>query len=292
MYAVMGITGQVGGAVARALLASDHGVRGVVRDPSKAAEWTPRGVVLSKADQSDAAALTAALTGVDGAFVMLPPMFAPTADFAEARQLTAALHAALSAAAVPRVIALSTIGAEHEAGTGILKGLHLMEQGLSTLPVPVAFVRAAWFMQNFTWDVQAAHDRGELASLLQPLDRPVPMVSTEDVGRVAAEVLAGPAWSGRRVIEVESPRRYTPEDVAAALSAVVRRVVRPRAVPRDQWVATFELAGAPPEAAALRAEMIDGFNSGHVDFPGGTPGAELMPGRVTLDEALAGLIAG
>jgi NAD(P)H dehydrogenase (quinone) len=39
MYAVMGITGNVGGAVARTLLAKGEKVRGIVRNPEKAAEW-------------------------------------------------------------------------------------------------------------------------------------------------------------------------------------------------------------------------------------------------------------
>ena len=287
MYAVMGITGQVGGAVARTLLGMGRAARGVARDPAKAADWTTRGATLAKADQADAAALAAALAGVDGAFVMLPPMFAPTADFAEARRLIAALRQAVTAAAVPRVVALSTIGAQHESGTGILKGLHLMEQELGTLPMPVAFVRAAWFMENASWDVQLAFDKGELASLLQPLERAVPMVSTEDVGRVAAEVLATP-WSGKRVIELEGPRRFSPDDLAAALSAIVRRPVRPRAVPRDQWTAAFQSQAASPEAAGLRAEMIDGFNTGHVDFGGHS---EHVRGRVTLDAAVAKLVS-
>ena len=290
MYAVMGITGQVGGAVARTLLAAGHTVRGVVRDPARAGAWADRGATLATADQADAAALAAAFRGVDGAFVMLPPMFAPTADFADARRLIAALTSALADAAVPRVVALSTIGAEHPTGTGILKGLHLLEQALGTLPVPVAFVRAAWFMENATGDVQRAFEDGELATHLQPADRPVAMVSVEDVGRVAAETLARP-WAGHRVIELEGPRRYAPADVAAALSALVRRVVRVRAVPREQWSADFAAGGAPPEAAALRAEMIDAFNSGHVDFAGRVSGAEPVRGRVTLDEAIGRLAA-
>ncbi len=288
MYAVMGITGQVGGAVARTLLSTGHAVRGVVRDPAKAARWTDQGATLATADQADAAALTAAFAGVEGAFVMLPPMFAPTPDFAAARGLIAALRAALADAGVPRVVALSTIGAEHEAGTGILKGLHLLEQSLATLAVPVAFVRAAWFMENTAWDVQRAFDQGELATCLQPLDRPVAMVSTEDVGRVAADALAG-QWAGLRVIEVEGPQRYAPTDLAAALTTLVRRVVRPRAIPPEQWSATFQSQGVPPAAADLRAEMIAAFNSGHVDFT--DAGAGRTRGRVALDEAVGRLAA-
>ena len=43
MYAVTGITGQVGGQVARNLLAAKIPVRAVVRDASKGAEWKERG---------------------------------------------------------------------------------------------------------------------------------------------------------------------------------------------------------------------------------------------------------
>lgn len=287
MYAVMGITGQVGGAVARTLLAAGHAVRGVVRDPAKAAAWVARGVTPAVADQADPAALRSALSGVDGAFVMLPPMFAPTADFAEARRLVDALRSAVAAAAPLRVVALSSIGAQHDHGLGVITPLHLLERALGTLPMPVAFVRAGWFMENAAGDVQLAFDRGVLNSHLQPLDRPVPMVSTEDVGRVAAEVLARP-WAGRRVIELAGPVPYAPQDVAAALSQLVRRPVRPTALPRDTWEPAFVTAGAPPAAAALRAEMLDGFNAGHIDFQGGD-GTEAAYGRTTLDQAIARL---
>lgn len=44
MYAVMGITGKVGGAVARTLLAAGHPVRAVVRSIDKGAVWVRQGV--------------------------------------------------------------------------------------------------------------------------------------------------------------------------------------------------------------------------------------------------------
>jgi len=50
MYAVMGLTGQVGSAVANHLLAQGKQVRGIVRSPEKAAAWSARGVELAVAD--------------------------------------------------------------------------------------------------------------------------------------------------------------------------------------------------------------------------------------------------
>jgi uncharacterized protein YbjT (DUF2867 family) len=81
MYAVMGITGQVGSVVAEALLARGKQVRAIVRDPQKAAAWAERGVEMAAADYDDAVALETAFRGIKGVFVMIPPNFAPLQTF-------------------------------------------------------------------------------------------------------------------------------------------------------------------------------------------------------------------
>jgi len=52
--------------------------------------------------------------------------------------------------------------------------------------MPIVFLRPGWFMENSRWDVAAARENGVIPGFLQPLDKPVPMVATADVGRVAA----------------------------------------------------------------------------------------------------------
>ena len=68
MYAVVGITGQVGGAVARKLLADKRRVRAVLRDANRGLPWAVRGCEMARADLHDAASLTAAFKGVEGVF--------------------------------------------------------------------------------------------------------------------------------------------------------------------------------------------------------------------------------
>jgi len=70
LYAITGITGKVGGAVARTLLDANLPVRAVVRDARKGEVWDARGceVVLA-----DIAALAAAFDGAEGVFVLIPP---------------------------------------------------------------------------------------------------------------------------------------------------------------------------------------------------------------------------
>jgi uncharacterized protein YbjT (DUF2867 family) len=279
MYAIMGITGQVGSAAAKYLLERGERVRAIVRNRSRAAAWATRGAEIVVADWSDAEALTAAFTGVEGVFVMLPANFAPDADFAEPRALIDTLTAALRKAQPPKIVALSSIGAQQERDLGLITQLHLLEQALDALPMPRAHVRAAWFMENLRWDVPLAQCEGRLASHLQPLDRPIPMVSTDDVGRTVASTLEE-TWFGRRVIEVEGPRRYSPLDMAQSLAAVLEHDVETIAIPREQWAARFVDEGMPADRTAPRIAMLDGFNSGWIGFE--KRATEHVCGRIPL----------
>jgi uncharacterized protein YbjT (DUF2867 family) len=182
MFAITGITGNVGGKVARNLLAANQPVRAVVRDVRKGEDWAGRGCEVVQADITDAAALTAAFQGAEGVFVMVPPNFDPLPDFPEARATAAGLRSALEAARPGRVVYLSTLGAQ-AAQSNLLTQHSIIEQALQTLPMPITFLRPGWFMENSTWDVAPARESGVIPSFLQPLDKPFPMVATADIGR-------------------------------------------------------------------------------------------------------------
>ena len=79
MFFVAGITGHVGGAAAHKLLEQGHTVRTLARDPQKAAEWARQGVDVRQGDFTDPAAVAAALEGVEGAYLMMPPDPGPVA---------------------------------------------------------------------------------------------------------------------------------------------------------------------------------------------------------------------
>lgn len=284
MFAITGITGQVGGAVARALIGSGQPVRAVVRDAEKGAAWARQGCEVAVADLDDAAALTKAFAGVQGVFFLLPPVFDPSPDFAEARRVIAAVREALDAARPAKLVSLSTIGAQARQ-PNLLQQHQLQEQSLGTLPLPVTFLRAAWFMENAAWDVAPARTTGVVPSFLYPLDKPVPMVATEDIGRVAAELLQE-TWQGRRIVELEGAR-LSPNDVAAALARVLGRDVRMAAVPRATWEALFKAQGM--KNPVPRAQMLDGFNEGWIDFEGDA--SSTRKGTASLDAVLHALVA-
>ena len=188
MFAITGITGKVGGEVARNLLAGNQPVRAVVRDLRKGEAWAQLGCDLVRADINDAGALTSAFKGAESVFVLVPPNFDPSPDFHEARATAATLRSALAAARPGRVVYLSTIGAQ-ATQSNLLTQHTIIEQILGELSMPITFLRPGWFMENCSWDVASATNDGVISSFLQPIDKPVAMVATADVARVAAELL-------------------------------------------------------------------------------------------------------
>ncbi|WP_412024098.1 NmrA family NAD(P)-binding protein [Burkholderia cepacia] len=285
MYAITGITGQVGGALARTLLASGQHVRAVARDADRAAPWAARNCDVALADMTDAAALTAAFSNTAGVFVLLPPCFDPSPGFPETRAVIDAVGAALRAARPRKVVCLSTIGAQ-ATQVNLLSQLTMIEQVFADLPMPVAFLRPAWFLENAAWDVATARDDGVIRSFLQPLDKPVPMVATEDVGRAAAALLQDD-WTGTRIVELEGPRRVSPNDLAAAFARVLGRTVHAEAIPRDTWAALFDAQRMRyPEP---RMRMLDGFNEGWIDFASAR--VDILKGDIDTDAVLRTLVA-
>ena len=285
MYAITGVTGQVGGAAARALLAAGHQVRAVLRDGTKAAQWKERGAEVAIASFEEADALAAAFRDTAGVFVMIAPNFAPEPGYPNAHAAAAVLKEALTNARPERVAALSSVGGQRESGLGLITQVHILEEALADVPLPTAIMRPAWFMENSLWDIAPARETGIMPGFLQPLERAYPMVATADIGRVIADTLAQ-SWQGRRIIEIEGPQRYTQHEIAALLGGVLKRDVKAQAVPRDQWDALFQAQGTAWPAP--RIEMIDGFNSGWIDFEEGVN--EHVVGKTGYQTVLAELV--
>jgi NAD(P)H dehydrogenase (quinone) len=148
----------------------------------------------------------------------------------------------------------------------------------------ITFLRPAWFMENSSWDVAPAKN-GAIQSFLQPLDKPVPMVATSDIGLLAAELLQE-TWDGHRVIELEGPRRVSPTEISTTFANLLGRPVSLEAVPRETWEALFRSQGMKnPEP---RIQMLDGFNEGWIEFEGKDVGSR--KGNVTLETVLRTLI--
>jgi NAD(P)H dehydrogenase (quinone) len=285
-YSVIGATGQVGGATVRALLEAHHEVRVVVRSRSAAQAWTAGGAEAAIADLLDVNALSSAFADVDAAFVMTPPYLDVPDPLGATRNAIGALRAAILAAGVPYVVYLSSIGAQHDHGLGAIATKRELERAFLQLPIPSVAIRAGWFMNNYKGQIATARETGVLLSMLDPLDLAVPMIAAEDIGTLAAVLLArGP--HGPSVFEF-AEHAYSSNDVARVMSAITGRSVEAAVVPREQRPEVYRAWGLSHGGADLMSDMVDGFNSSWISFEGGS--VERAYGTTSLQDAL-GLFA-
>ena len=228
------------------------------------------------------AAIERALKGVEGAFVMLPAVWAPSPDYKEAKGVIANYVEALTKAAPPRVVALSSMGANRTSGLGMITALSLLEQGFRDLISPIAFVRAGGFFENFLYGLQVAQG-GTLPVYYNPTNRKSTMVATNDIGTEVATLLTGPAWSGQRVVELGS--MVTADEVAEQLGEVLNLDVKAFAVPRAGWAEAFEQFGIPKGHTGPAEEMFEAVNAGWMDL--GVEGTEHVAGTTSARDVFA-----
>jgi hypothetical protein len=98
-----------------------------------------------------------------------------------------------------------------------------------------------------------------------------------------ATLLAGPTWSGQRVIELGS--MVSADEVAAQLGEVLQRDVKAFAVPRAGWSAAFEQFGIPTGQTAQAEAMYDAVNAGWMEL--GVEGTEHVAGTTSARDVFA-----
>lgn len=285
-YVIAGVTGNTGRVAAQALLDAGEKVRVVVRDAAKGAAWAAKGAEVAVADLGDVSALSAALAGAAGAYLLLPPNLT-TGDFRAYQARTgAAIVEAVGRAAVPHVVLLSSVGAQHPSGTGPIAGLHPVEKGLAALQgTRTTAIRAAYFMENLGGSLGML-EQGILPSFT-PTDLAFDMIATRDIGLVAARALREGAQRFE-VIELSAAKSYSMDDAAALLSSLTGRAVKAQQFPLDAMVPTLTGFGLPADVAELYREMTDGIIQGRVAFEGGH---RRVRGDVDLETVLKGVLA-
>lgn len=282
MYAITGITGHVGGATAELLLAAGEPVRAVVRDAAKGRAWADRGADIAVADLADQVALTAALTGCDGAFVLLPTL--PTGTDTDHRGMADSIAAAVAASGVPHVVMLSSISADLPAGNGPVRWLHHLERGLSGTGARLTALRAPHFQEKVEEVLGAALGAGLYPVFADSADVPTPMVATRDIGAAAAEALLAPP-AASEVVDLDAPA-YTERQVAGALARLLDRPLDVVPIPRPGWADALAGAGVPPLLAAELIGLYDAANSGILQPRGDRQRACTTPLEETLQQVL------
>jgi hypothetical protein len=160
-----------------------------------------------------------------------------------------------------------------------------MERQLRALSSPLILLRSAEHMETWRRVIPTALATGTLHSMHGSPTRLLPMVSAHDVGSIAADLLASPAYAqGTHVVHAEGPRRYGTGDVACALSKVLGREIVAREVARGESKRALIASGAGEGFADLLSQVYEAHHAGRIDIEPGP--AVVRRGITELEAAL------
>ncbi|MDA3650131.1 SDR family oxidoreductase [Saccharopolyspora indica] len=227
---VTGATGTVGSALVPALRARGATVRAMTRDPGRAIA----GVENVVADLQDPASVTAALTGVDAAFLNSPS--APDAAALQIRFADLARDAG-----VHRLVLLSQYAARTDSPVRFLRWHAEVEAHVQGLGLDHTVLRPNLYLQALL-GFAGTMAQGWFAAPIG--DAAISAIDTRDIAESAAAVLTNAGHTGR-TYTLTGPRAVTHAQIADALSAATGRTIAFRDAPADQFTAA--LAGVLPQ---------------------------------------------
>ncbi len=221
MYAVVGATGNTGRVLCESLLADGKAVRAIGRSKERLRPLVEKGAEAAIASVDDAEAMRRAFSGARGAYCLIPPRF-DVEDFrAYQRSVGKSLAAAVKDSGVEYVVSLSSVGAQHQEGTGPIAGLREQEDRLGALAgVNLLHVRAGYFMENLFMSIDTIRRMRVLGTAVRG-DVPLPMIAAQDIGRFAAERLAKLDFSGASSCELLGPADVTMQQATRALGQAI-----------------------------------------------------------------------
>lgn len=283
MYVVLGATGHIGSHVVKELTNLGSKVIAIARTKDKASALSDARLVEGVAvDIGDAGALCSVLKRGERAFLLNPPADPASDTDAEELRTARSIARALEGSNLAKVVVASTYGAQQGDAIGDLSVLWEFERLVEKTGVPTATNRGAYYFANFDQMVEPAK-QGVLPAPF-PRDFALPMVSPIDLAKAAVARLTSPS-DDTGVRFVEGPRRYTMGEVAEAFSRTLGRTVEVQQIPREEIEDSFKSLGFSDPAARAYRRMTEATLDGP-EMP-----AEFTPGKVTLEEHIAALIA-
>ena len=198
---------------------------------------------------------------------MLPTI--ETAGDAEHRRLADSIAGAVADSGVPHVVMLSSIGAELADGTGPIRWLHHLEDGLRQTGAVVSAIRSWHFQEKVETLLGAALGAGIYPVFGESADVPTPMIATRDIGRVAAETLLEPPACRRdhrprralRTPNETSPTSWQPRSASPSRSSPSPGPAgwAPWSTPVSRWRSpTSSRLSTTPESEASSRPAVTG----------------------------------
>ena len=265
MYTVLGAAGNIGSVIARTLLEKGEKVRVVGRHAAKLHPFVAKGAEPFIGDVTDAEAMTRAFNGARAAFLMIPPGLQSQDYRADQERTSEAISAGVKSTGLQYAVNLSSIGAQADAPTGAIRGLHNFEKKLNAIErLNVLHLRPAYFLENHLAAISMIKMMGIFGGALRP-DLKIAMVATKDIGMYAADRLLKLDFNGKQARNLLGERDLSMNEVAAALAkALNRNNLLYAQFPYDQVQKVLVQMGTPVKTAESLIEMFRAFNDGLV----------------------------
>jgi uncharacterized protein YbjT (DUF2867 family) len=213
-YLVTGATGNIGSKVVQRLLDRGERPRVFVRDAEKARARYGDRVDHFVGDFRDAAAMTAALTGVD-AFLLVSSVD----DVAAGDDVAAK---AASAAGVKHLVKISSMAVpQKNIGTGAMHALG--EAAVRASGVPFTFIRSSGFMENCLWWANSIKSAGVVRSAAG--EGKAPAIHSDDIADVAVKALMTQQYVGE-TLPVTGPESLSYPEIIAKIGSFIGKPLR------------------------------------------------------------------
>jgi uncharacterized protein YbjT (DUF2867 family) len=265
MYVITGATGNTGSIIASTLLDAGKQVRIIARDAEKAKDLIKKGAELFQGSTNDVEMLKKAFTGANIVYAVIP-MSMQAADYtAFQMEHVNAIAEAMEACNVKNVVALSSQGAHINSETGIILGLHNMEErfnqieGLNTLNL-----RPCYFMENTLGMVGMIKESGIMGSPIKA-DLSFPIIATKDIGNYAAKRLLALDFEGKNHQDLLGARDVTYSEMAKVYGAAIGKPdLNYVQFPYADFKGAFMGMGASESVADKMNEFLVKVNAGEI----------------------------
>lgn len=266
MYLITGATGNTGSVVAKGLLKQGKKVRVVARSQEKLKDLASLGAETLTGDVTSQEIANKAFTGVEAAYLMIPPAMTDPDFRGYQKRLTDVYGSALEAnSSVKHVVVLSSFGADKDTKTGPILGPHFLEERLKEIkPLNSLSLRAGYFMENTLGQANVIHQMGAVVGPLKP-DLKIPLIASLDIGNAVLHALLQLNFTGYQTHDLQGQRDLTYLEMTAIIGAAIGKPdLQYQPISSEQFAGFIEQMGWAKNVAALMAEMVDAQNAGHV----------------------------
>lgn len=253
MNLILGATGQIGSNIIHQLKNHRKAVRGIARNAQKAKALD--GLEIKIADFFDVNALKEAFDGGHTVFLLTPENPQAQDVISDTKEILNNYREAILSTGIKRIVGLSSLGAQHRAGTGNLEMSYILEHAFDDLPIEKVFIRPAYYYSNWLGYLDSAREQGILPTFL-PADLKIPMIAPTDVSHFIAEILLD---ENRRegLYEIVGPSKYSSSEVAETFGTLLKKKVEVAQLPREQWRETLLNFGFSKNGVDNLIKMIE-----------------------------------